>query len=103
MSAINLFSTNIFRDEVIHKVANLAINTSVKQRLSDYNLNISNVTWEDTSRYKNSCVGSNISDLTLKVENNRMPIIRSNNFTVRKNLFKTNTNSFFYNRYKHLL
>ncbi|AEQ32858.1 hypothetical protein [Acanthamoeba polyphaga mimivirus] len=80
MSAINLFSTNIFRDEVIHKVANLAINTSVKQRLSDYNLNISNVTWEDTSRYKNSCVGSNISDLTLKVENNRMPIIRSSNF-----------------------
>ncbi len=44
-------------------------------------LNITTVTWEDTSRTKNSCWGSNISDLTLNTSDTRMPMIRKPNFS----------------------
>ncbi|AKI80318.1 hypothetical protein QJ850_gp381 [Acanthamoeba polyphaga mimivirus] len=62
-------------------VSQLASNSGVKNKLANYGLNVFSVAWEDTSRYINSCVGSNISDVTLKVNKSRMPIIRSNNFT----------------------
>lgn len=64
-----------------YAVSQLASNSGVKNKLANYGLNVSSVAWEDTSRYVNSCVGSNISDVTLKVNKSRMPIIRSNNFT----------------------
>ena len=44
-------------------------------------LNITTVAWEDTSRTKNSCWGSNISDLTLNTSDKRMPMIRKPNFS----------------------
>lgn len=44
-------------------------------------LNITTVAWEDTSRHKNSCWGSNISDLTLNTSDTRMPMIRKPNFS----------------------
>jgi len=54
-------------------------------------LNIVNVTWEDTGRYKGSSVGPNISDMTIQVryqdpatqrdELFLMPVIRSPNFS----------------------
>jgi len=53
-------------------------------------LDILNVTWEDTGRYKNSAVGPNISDMTIQVATrNRagqqtvhcMPVIRFPNFS----------------------
>lgn len=57
------------------------------------NLNITTVTWEDTSRNHNSCWGSNISDMTLGVEikdevtgekdTKILPVIRANNFEDR--------------------
>jgi hypothetical protein len=34
---------------------------------SKYGLNILNVTWEDTGRYKDSSVGPNISDVTIQI------------------------------------
>ncbi len=40
-----------------------------------------NITWEDTGRSKFSCVGPNISDMTLQVEGNLLPIIRNENFS----------------------
>jgi hypothetical protein len=54
-------------------------------------LNVLNLTWEDTGRYKNSAVGPNISDMTIQVgaegPNTRrfrvtcMPVIRYPNFS----------------------
>ncbi|QGR54347.1 hypothetical protein [Moumouvirus maliensis] len=82
MVTINLRDhSDVTNNDIVNKIAVLANNQNVRQKLADYNLNINNVVWEDTSRFKNSCFGSNISDLTLKVENKRMPIIRGNNFT----------------------
>ncbi|GAB5587354.1 hypothetical protein Unana1_02254 [Umbelopsis nana] len=44
-------------------------------------LDIVEVAWEDTARYKNSSVGPNISDMTLLVSGVRMPLFRHPNFT----------------------
>lgn len=55
-----------------------------------HGLSITNITWEDTARYKNSSVGPNISDMSIQVgvknDNNKydlslMPVIRYDNFT----------------------
>lgn len=56
-----------------------------------YGLNIVNVTWEDTARYKGSAVGPNISDMTIQVQHRLpdgdgyqltcMPVIRYPNFS----------------------
>ena len=47
-------------------------------------LNIVDLTWEDTGRFKGSCVGPNISDMTIQVEHGGkvtcMPVIRHPNF-----------------------
>ena len=40
-----------------------------------------NITWEDTSRFQGSSWGPNISDMTLNVDSNRLPVIRHPNFT----------------------
>ena len=40
-----------------------------------------NVTWEDTGRSAFSCVGPNISDMTLQVGGNMLPVIRHANFS----------------------
>jgi hypothetical protein len=63
------------------------------QRLADARgLDILNVTWEDTGRYKNSSVGPNISDMTIQVAHKDarghsqlflMPVIRFPNFSDR--------------------
>jgi hypothetical protein len=34
---------------------------------AQYGMQVMNVTWEDTGRYKNSAVGPNISDMTIQV------------------------------------
>ena len=44
-------------------------------------LSITNVSWEDNARFKNSSLGPCISDVTLNVNNYDMPIIREPNFT----------------------
>ncbi|NJR67582.1 MAG: hypothetical protein HC771_02145 [Synechococcales cyanobacterium CRU_2_2] len=76
---------------VIQKTVNL-VNDSAAQRLAQrFGLNILNVTWEDTGRYKNSAVGPNISDMTIQVQQrdpssgqynlSLMPVIRHPNFS----------------------
>jgi hypothetical protein len=40
-----------------------------------HGLNVSSLTWEDTGRWKNSCVGPNISDMTLLTKCSTCPII----------------------------
>ncbi len=52
-----------------------------------HGLRIVDLTWEDTGRYKGSCVGPNISDMTIQVANATksrvtcMPVIRYPNFS----------------------
>src|ERR1700747_2716589 len=65
---------------LIKEVMNICSNQQCTTKLKQFNLNASTVAWEDTSRFKGSCVGDNISDMTLNVDGNRMPIIRSPNF-----------------------
>jgi hypothetical protein len=52
----------------------------LKQYARGQGLEILSTAWEDTGRSKNSCWGPNISDMTLTVDNTRMPIIRQPNF-----------------------
>src|SRR5262249_26469447 len=63
------------------------------QRLANaHGLQVLNLTWEDTARFKNSAVGPNISDMTIQVpvtDRNGvtrlscMPVIRYDNFSDR--------------------
>ncbi len=56
-------------------------------------LNLVDLTWEDTGRYKNSAVGPNISDMTIQIQRKDphtgayslycMPVIRYPNFSDR--------------------
>jgi hypothetical protein len=50
-----------------------------KTNLEKHGLTIMSTAWEDASRYKNSCWGNNITDMTLKVKDKRTgePIIRT--------------------------
>lgn len=68
------------KDSLTSRVANIYHNEEVQAKLKACGLKAQAVAWEDTSRTKNSCWGSNISDLTLRVDKTRMPIIRAPNF-----------------------
>ncbi|MBC7804595.1 MAG: hypothetical protein H7145_00395 [Akkermansiaceae bacterium] len=73
----------------IERTGNM-VNDSVQQGLArKQGLDILNVTWEDTGRYKGSSVGPNISDMTIQVFSRDtaekmsvtcMPVIRKPNF-----------------------
>ncbi|MEP0901813.1 hypothetical protein [Nodosilinea sp. FACHB-13] len=67
------------------------VSDPVARRLAEaLNLNVLNVTWEDTGRFYGSSVGSNISDMTIQVQQqdpvsgqhqlHLMPVIRHPNF-----------------------
>lgn len=66
-------------------------NGEARQAASQHGLDIVNVTWEDTGRYKGSAVGPNISDMTLQVQLRDpktdayslhcLPVIRHPNFS----------------------
>lgn len=63
----------------------MAQDGQARQLADDRGLDILNLTWEDTGRYKNSSVGPNISDMTIQVNDGRkawcMPVIRYPNFS----------------------
>jgi hypothetical protein len=75
---------------VVKQTAGMVGNEAAQKLARSFNLNILNVTWEDTGRYKNSAVGPNISDMTIQVQQqnprdgsyelNLMPVIRRPNF-----------------------
>jgi len=77
--------------QVIDNTASMVYNESAQQIVQKYGLNMTNVTWEDTGRYKGSCVGPNISDMTIQVQQKYpgsdqysytyMPVIRYDNFS----------------------
>ncbi len=74
----------------IAATADMVRNTHTRTLVQKYGLDILNLTWEDTGRYKNSAVGPNISDMTIQVgfedptteefEVTCMPVIRYPNF-----------------------
>lgn len=70
-------SYNVLLDEV----SSIHSNSSELEKAKKYGLSINSVTWEDTSRFKNSCWGSNISDMTLMTGSRLMPVVRKPNFT----------------------
>lgn len=65
----------------VTSVTNMTMNTSVHRLLQEHNLRMVKVSWDDIDRDFNSCVGNNITDMTLVVNNTRMPIIRPPNYT----------------------
>lgn len=75
---------------VVDKTAAMVSDSGAQTLAGNYGLQILNVTWEDTGRYKGSCVGPNISDMTIQVQQQDpksqqynltcMPVIRFPNF-----------------------
>ena len=76
--------------EVIQKTAVMVSDGNAQALAQKHGLQILNVTWEDTGRYKGSSVGPNISDMTIQVQQQDpvtrrynlscMPVIRYPNF-----------------------
>lgn len=64
---------------MLSDLSQLAYNNRIKSLTHSYGLDVMNVTWEDCARNKNSSWGPNISDMTLCVNNTRMPVIRKPN------------------------
>lgn len=77
--------------EAIQRTSNMTNNPLAIELAAGYDLNIVNVMWEDTGRYKGSSVGPNISDVTIQVmyrdpdseqyQLSLMPVIRYPNFS----------------------
>jgi len=77
--------------EVIERTKSMIRNPEARRLADEHNLQIMDVTWEDTGRYDNSSVGPNISDMTIQVEHrdprsgeanlHLMPVIRYPNFS----------------------
>lgn len=77
-------------NETIQRTAQMVGDVEARNLAQKYGLNILNLTWEDTGRYKGSSVGPNISDMTIQVgsqtpdrqfEVTCMPVIRYPNFS----------------------
>ena len=73
------------KNPLLTEIKSLASNPRAKSMATDVGLSIQLVNWEDTGRYKDSCWGPNISDMTLCVDDNNssttMPVIRKPNFS----------------------
>jgi hypothetical protein len=76
---------------VVEKTAGMVNDRTAQKLAKKHKLEVLDVTWEDTGRYKGSTVGPNISDMTIQVqmknpksgevELKAMPVIRTPNFT----------------------
>ena len=76
---------------VVEKTAGMVGDPDAQRLSQKYGLNVLNLTWEDTARFKNSSVGPNISDMTIQVQQldprneafslTSMPVIRFPNFS----------------------
>ncbi len=86
--------TNVPRanSPLLAQIAAITQDRALQARLERHGLQAVNVCWEDTSRTKGSCVGDNITDMTLQVNNGNttrasnhvlMPAVRPPNFSDR--------------------
>lgn len=55
-------------DEAVRLTADMVSDGRAQSLARRYGLDLLNITWEDTGRYKNSAVGPNISDMTIQVD-----------------------------------
>ena len=79
--------------QVIERTKAMLRDSAAQRLAAEKELQILDVTWEDTGRYDNSTVGPNISDMTIQVEHrdprsgqsqlHLMPVIRYPNFSDR--------------------
>ncbi|MBX7097914.1 MAG: hypothetical protein K1X89_09390 [Myxococcaceae bacterium] len=73
--------------DVVDRVAGMVGDRRAQALARRHGLQVLDLTWEDTARFKGSAVGPNISDLTLQVQSDRgarlMPVIRFPNFSDR--------------------
>lgn len=60
-------------------MAGIAHDQKIQSLANSYGVAVQTVSWEDTGRSKGSCVGPNISDMTLFTDRN-MPVVRKPNF-----------------------
>jgi hypothetical protein len=77
--------------EAIQRTSQMTSDGEARRLTTKYGLDLINVTWEDTGRYKGSSVGPNISDATIQVQFrdpstgqynlSLMPVIRYPNFS----------------------
>ena len=71
--------------EVIARTADMVRAKDARALANKHGLDILDLTWEDTGRFKGSCVGPNISDMTIQVSAGEritcMPVIRYPNFS----------------------
>ncbi len=76
--------------EAIERTANMVSDRNAIRLVQRQGLNLINLTWEDTGRYKGSSVGPNISDMTIQVStpagrgemrSRLMPVVRFPNFS----------------------
>ena len=63
-----------------HTISKIANDYNLKSLAHSYGVDVMRVSWEDTSRSKNSSCGLNITDMTLSCEGTNMPVIRKPNF-----------------------
>jgi hypothetical protein len=63
-----------------HTISKIANDNNLKSLAHSYGVDVMRVSWEDTSRSKNSSCGLNITDMTLSCEGTNMPVIRKPNF-----------------------
>lgn len=76
---------------VVQETAGMVSDAGTRRLAAKHGLQVLNVTWEDTGRYKGSSVGPNISDMTIQVQQKNpdtdeydltlMPVIRFPNFS----------------------
>lgn len=74
---------------VVTRTAQMTHSSEARALAKQHGLDILDLTWEDTGRYKGSCVGPNISDMTIQVAHvdgstprvTCMPVIRFPNFS----------------------
>jgi hypothetical protein len=70
---------------IIERTARMVHDGSARTLASKHSLQVLDLTWEDTGRHKGSCVGPNISDMTIQVAQGSritcMPVIRYPNFS----------------------
>ncbi len=85
-SPAHAWSTQELFNTAISRVEQLVYAGDAQATVQRHGLDLVNVTWEDTGRYKGSSVGPNISDMTIGVRDasgalHPMPVIRFDNFT----------------------
>ena len=78
-------TTDTHHAEAITRTADMVRSSAATKLARSHGLEILDLTWEDTGRYKGSCVGPNISDMTIQVASDKgitcMPVIRHPNFS----------------------